>query len=75
MISELTVLQLAICEALISYGTLDADEIRTRVCVASLRRFEEAMDGLKRGGFVIYRGSASDGCWKCIKKPRNTTGG
>lgn len=66
---EFTYLQLCILELLDAEGTMDAEDIQTRLCVASARRFDEALQGLKRVGAVVYRGAAADGAWS---RPRTT---
>jgi hypothetical protein len=66
---QFTLLQLSILELLDTVGSLDADEIQTRLCVASARRFDEALQGLKHAGAVVYRGAAADGAWS---RPRKT---
>ena len=66
---HLTALQIEMIELLASVGTMDAEDIQTRVCCASGRRFEAALQGLKQQGVVIYRGAAADGCWRLTHNP------
>jgi hypothetical protein len=69
IVMALTGLQHEIVALLVRVGDMDAEDIRNRLCIASTRKFDEALQGLKRAHVVIYRGQANDGCWRLVHNP------
>ena len=76
LMSALTGLQEEIILLMAQVGDMDTDDIQARLCVASRRKFTEAMDGLKLQKIVMYRGAAADGAWRLLHNPlANNKGG